>query len=77
MGCLGPALPRPPCPALLKSCLQMIQTFEAASGRKVPHELAGRRAGDAAAVYASPKVRSCRWQRLMRISTWEKRGLFA
>ena len=36
---------------------QMVRAFEAASGRKVPLEVAGRRAGDAAAVYASPQVR--------------------
>lgn len=34
----------------------MIKAFEEASGRSVPRELAGRRAGDAAAVYASPQV---------------------
>jgi UDP-glucose 4-epimerase len=36
----------------------MVRAFEAASGRKVPLEVAGRRAGDAAAVYASPQVTS-------------------
>ncbi|MDP0563633.1 MAG: UDP-glucose 4-epimerase GalE [Candidatus Endonucleobacter sp. (ex Gigantidas childressi)] len=34
------------------SVLEMIKAFEAASGRKIPYEIAGRRSGDVAACYA-------------------------
>jgi UDP-glucose 4-epimerase len=37
------------------SVLEMVQAFEAASGRKVPYEIAGRRPGDIAVCYADPK----------------------
>ncbi len=37
------------------SVLEMISAFEKASGRKLPYEIAGRRAGDLAEMYASPK----------------------
>lgn len=36
------------------SVLQLVQAFERASGRPVPYEIVGRRAGDVAAVYADP-----------------------
>ena len=36
------------------SVLQMVQAFEAASGRSVPYVLAGRRAGDIAECWADP-----------------------
>ncbi|EFN53129.1 hypothetical protein CHLNCDRAFT_137493 [Chlorella variabilis] len=39
-----------------QTVMEMIKAFEEASGRSVPRELAGRRAGDAAAVYASPQL---------------------
>ncbi len=37
------------------SVLQLVHAFERASGRKVPHEIVARRAGDVAAVYADPR----------------------
>ena len=37
------------------SVLEMVQTFEKASGREVPYKVAARRAGDAAQCYANPK----------------------
>ncbi|KAI3424909.1 hypothetical protein D9Q98_008293 [Chlorella vulgaris] len=37
-----------------QTVLEVIKAFEMASGRSVPYVLAGRRAGDAAAAYASP-----------------------
>ena len=37
------------------SVLEMVQTFEKASGREVPYKLAPRRAGDAAQCYANPQ----------------------
>lgn len=36
------------------SVLEMVAAFEAGSGRPVPYEVVGRRAGDLAAVYADP-----------------------
>lgn len=36
--------------------LQMIQAFEQASGKSIPHTIAPRRAGDVASVYANPKL---------------------
>ena len=36
------------------SVLEMVEAFKAASGRDVPHRIAGRRAGDIAACYADP-----------------------
>jgi UDP-glucose 4-epimerase len=36
------------------SVLEMIHAFEAASGRRIPHEIVERRPGDAAAVWADP-----------------------
>ncbi|MFC1688474.1 UDP-glucose 4-epimerase GalE [Pseudomonadota bacterium] len=36
------------------SVLDMINGFESATGKKIPHRIAGRRAGDAPAVYADP-----------------------
>lgn len=36
------------------SVLDMIKGFEAATGRNIPYRIAGRRAGDATAVYADP-----------------------
>ena len=36
------------------SVLQLVQAFERASGRPVPYEIVGRRAGDVAEVYADP-----------------------
>ena len=42
------------------SVLQMVQAFEAASGRPVPYEIVGRRPGDVAACYADPaRAREC------------------
>ncbi len=38
------------------SVLDVVQAFEAASGRKVPYEIAGRRPGDIAAYYADPSL---------------------
>jgi UDP-glucose 4-epimerase len=37
------------------SVLEMVRAFEAASGRKVPYEIAERRPGDIAVCYADPK----------------------
>ena len=37
------------------SVLEMVQTFEKASGREVPYKVAARRAGDAAQCYANPQ----------------------
>ncbi len=34
--------------------LQLVRAFERASGRAVPFEIVGRRAGDVAEVYADP-----------------------
>ncbi|KAL4855831.1 UDP-glucose 4-epimerase [Chlorella vulgaris] len=39
-----------------QTVLEVIKAFEKASGRSVPYVLAGRRAGDAAAAYASPQL---------------------
>ncbi|HJW23693.1 MAG TPA: UDP-glucose 4-epimerase GalE [Rhodocyclaceae bacterium] len=38
------------------SVLDMVGAFEAASGRKVPYEIVGRRPGDIAACYADPTL---------------------
>jgi UDP-glucose 4-epimerase len=38
------------------SVLDMIKGFESATGLKIPHRIAGRRAGDAPAVYADPAL---------------------
>ena len=38
------------------SVLEIVKAFEEATGRKVPYEIAGRRAGDAPAVYADPAL---------------------
>jgi UDP-glucose 4-epimerase len=38
------------------SVIDVIRGFEAATGRKIPYRIAGRRAGDAPAVYANPAV---------------------
>jgi UDP-glucose 4-epimerase len=38
------------------SVLDVIRAFEAASGRKVPYRIAGRRSGDIAACYADPAL---------------------
>jgi len=38
------------------SVLQLIKTFEQVSGRKVPYQIAPRRAGDVAEVYANPAL---------------------
>ena len=38
------------------SVLEMIKAFEEASGRKVPYEIVGRRAGDVSSAYCSPKL---------------------
>lgn len=38
------------------SVLDMVGAFEAASGRKVPYEIVGRRPGDIAACYADPAL---------------------
>ncbi|MGD2117620.1 MAG: UDP-glucose 4-epimerase GalE [Chromatiales bacterium] len=38
------------------SVLEMAQAFEQASGRPVPYEIVGRRAGDIAACYADPSL---------------------
>lgn len=37
------------------SVLEMVAAFEKASGKKLPYKIAGRRAGDLAEIYASPK----------------------
>jgi UDP-glucose 4-epimerase len=37
------------------SVLEMVQTFEKASGREVPYKVVARRAGDAAQCYANPQ----------------------
>jgi UDP-glucose 4-epimerase len=37
------------------SVLQVLEAFEAASGRSVPYEVTGRRAGDLASFYADPQ----------------------
>lgn len=46
------------------SVLQMVQAFEAASGRPVPYRLAPRRAGDIATCYADPTkaARDLNWR---------------
>jgi UDP-glucose 4-epimerase len=36
------------------SVLEMIKAFEEASGKKLPYEIVGRRAGDLAEIYANP-----------------------
>jgi len=36
--------------------LEVIKAFEEASGRKVPYEIVGRRAGDVSSAYCSPKL---------------------
>lgn len=38
------------------SVLDVVRAFEAASGRKVPYRIAGRRSGDIAACYADPSL---------------------
>jgi len=38
------------------SVLEVIKAFEQASGRAVPHQIAGRRPGDVAACYADPSL---------------------
>jgi UDP-glucose 4-epimerase len=38
------------------SVLDVVQAFEAASGRKVPYQIVGRRPGDIAACYADPSL---------------------
>lgn len=38
------------------SVLDMVQAFEAASGRDIPYEIVGRRAGDIAACFADPAM---------------------
>jgi UDP-glucose 4-epimerase len=38
------------------SVLELVRAFEAASGRPVPYEVAPRRAGDVASVYADPSL---------------------
>ncbi|TFW09431.1 UDP-glucose 4-epimerase GalE [Oxalobacteraceae bacterium OM1] len=38
------------------SVLEMVRAFEAASGRKVPYEIVGRRPGDIAVCYADPSA---------------------
>jgi len=38
------------------SVLEMIKAFEEASGRKVPYEIVGRRAGDVSSAYAACKL---------------------
>lgn len=38
------------------SVLELVRAFEAASGRTVPYEIVGRRAGDVAEVYADPAL---------------------
>ncbi|WP_300368144.1 UDP-glucose 4-epimerase GalE [Hydrogenimonas sp.] len=54
------ALDRPQCEAINLgtgngySVLDVVKTFEAASGRKVPYEIVDRRPGDIAACYADP-----------------------
>ncbi|MEN3365158.1 MAG: UDP-glucose 4-epimerase [Burkholderiales bacterium] len=51
------------------SVLQMVQAFEAASGRPVPYQIVGRRPGDIATCYADPS-------RARELMGWEaKKGL--
>ena len=38
------------------SVLDMVKAFEAASGKPVPYQVVGRRAGDVASVYAATKL---------------------
>jgi len=38
------------------SVLELVQAYERASGRSVPYDIAGRRAGDVAACYADPAL---------------------
>jgi len=38
------------------SVLEMVHAFEKSSGRKIPYEIAGRRAGDIATCYADPSL---------------------
>jgi len=46
------------------SVLQLVQTFERVTGRKVPYQITARRAGDVAQVYADPALakRLLGWQ---------------
>jgi len=46
------------------SVLEIIQTFEKASGKKIPFEITDRRAGDIAVCYADPKkaMREIKWK---------------
>jgi UDP-glucose 4-epimerase len=51
------------------SVLEVVKSFEAASGRKIPYEIVGRRPGDAATCYADPS-------RARMLLGWEaQRGL--
>ncbi len=53
------------------SVLDMVKAFEAASGRPVPYEIVGRRAGDVAACWADPSLAK-------QLLGWEaKRGIEA
>ena len=40
------------------SVLEMVQAFEAASGKSVPYRVVGRRPGDVAECYADPSLAS-------------------
>ena len=46
------------------SVLDVVKAFETATGKKVPYEVVGRRAGDIAACYADPAKanRELKWQ---------------
>jgi len=49
--------------------LQLVQTFERVTGRKVPYQITARRAGDVAQVYADPALakRLLGWQTELNI----------
>jgi len=51
------------------SVLQLVKTFEQVTGRKVPYQIAPRRAGDVAEVYANPSLAKqlLGWQTQLRI----------
>lgn len=53
------------------SVLEVIRTFETASGRTVPFRIAPRRAGDVAACYADPTLANAllRWQAVRDLDT--------
>ena len=38
------------------SVLELVQTFERVTGRRVPYEIVARRPGDVASVYADPSM---------------------